>query len=150
MQFEINLKEELTPSVYRNYSKFVYDEVLRFIKRLSYQKKDNYKIREFQLLNSSSVEYIKWDKETPDSLDILYYINHCLVLKKRRGIYYITLDEHQKIKGSKTKVSKVIRLLEFGNEEIRELPVIRRAMTYYSRNYKALAKEYIARRLGDR
>lgn len=143
MYVELKFSEKLDQGLYEDYCKFIFQEI-----KVTTKQKMNplkYQVRESFVLNS---KVIKWTYK-PLSIDLVYYMNHCLEMKKVRGVYVIRLNEKTKVKGSKTKVSTLIRLLEYGNEVLKPLPLIRVVMSYYRKNYPYLLKEFFERRLSE-
>lgn len=143
MYVELKFNEELDKGLYEDYCRFIFQEIKSMISQKVNPLK--YHVRETFVLNS---KVIKWIYK-PTSLDLVYYINHCLEMKKVRGVYVIRLNEKMKVRGSRTKVSTLVRLLEYGNEVLKPLPLVRTVMSYYQKSYPYLLKEFFERRLSE-
>lgn len=127
---------------YRTFCRLLFLSIKATIQTNINMKK--YRVREKAILKSS---VIQWDKKPPKELDLVYYINHCLELVFLNGNYVIRLNDKLKIPGSSTRVSTLIRLLEYGNEEIPAYPYIRTILADYRSSYLQKATEYIKEKL---
>lgn len=138
MYFRILFDEDEFPSkLYKDYSKFLYKSIKKDIRNSINRFK--YLVREPLVLESS---LIKWNHEPPKTIDLVYYINNALVLREDHGVYYITLN-NKLIRGSSTPISTLVRLLEYGNENIPPLPLIRSILLRYQATYKTLMFNYL-------
>lgn len=126
--------EKINKFFYRRISQIIYRMLLEDIKNNINKKK--YSIREKEILKSG---VIQWDGKPPKSIDLVYYVTHCLELVYKRGCYVIQLNDRKIIPGSSTKVSTLIRLLEYGNEKITPYPYIRNFLMYYEDHYEDIA-----------
>lgn len=143
MQFKIHFEQRINPILYEDYCRFILDEVQDSIKDLINPLK--YKVREEYVLSTPLIKWIK----VPKRIDLVYYITHCLELVKIKGDYVIRVSPKLKLPYSLTKVSFLIRLLEYGNEKLPALPVIRRVLSYYANNYQKLFDIYFERRMTE-
>lgn len=143
MLFRIHFNQEVYPPLYEDYCKFLFEEIKSSIRKSVNPRK--YRVREKLVINS---KVLKW-KVTPESLDLTKYVNSCLEMVKVKGDYVIRLNQKTKVDGSLTKVSTLIRLLEYGNEKIPPVPTIRNVFRYYSENYGDLLSEFFERRMKD-
>lgn len=139
--FKIHFDEEIYRPLYNDYCKFLFGSIKDSIRRQ--MKKEKYEIRESVIIKSS---VIRWYKSPPKKLDIAKYINSCLELIKIRGEYVVALNERKRVKGSSTKVSTLVRLIEYGNEVITPYPLIRRIISYYQSHYKDMILEFMKER----
>lgn len=142
VRFKIHFDEIKDRKLYQEFCEFIYEEVVRSVKESINPLK--YHVREKDVLASS---LIKWVHRPPKSINLPYYVENCLVLVKEKGEYVIQIDTSMRVHYSKTPVSTLIRLLEFGNEKVKPLPVIRRVLAYYQNNYPYLVKEFIKRKV---
>ncbi len=138
MLLKLNFNADIRKDLYHDISKFIYKNMLEDIQILTKKKSANYKMRESLLFDSNLIDWVK----KPKSLDLVDYVNNSIKLNEVNGTYEITLDESRKVRGSNTKVSKLVRLLEFGTLEIKELPVLRRVFLQYKDNYHKLVYDY--------
>lgn len=138
MLLKLNFNADIRKDLYHDISKFIYKNMLEDIQTLTKKKSANYKMRESLLFDSNLIDWVK----KPKSLDLVDYVNNSIKLSEVNGTYEITLDESRKVRGSNTKVSKLVRLLEFGTLEIKELPVLRRVFLQYKDNYHKLVYDY--------
>ena len=138
MLLKLNFNADIRKDLYHDISKFIYKNMLEDIRILTKKKSANYKMRESLLFDSNLIDWVK----KPKSLDLVDYVNNSIKLNEVNGTYEITLDESKKVRGSNTKVSKLVRLLEFGTLEIKELPVLRRVFLQYKDNYHKLVYDY--------
>lgn len=138
MLLKLNFNADIRKDLYHDISKFIYKNMLEDIQTLTKKKSANYKMREPLLFDSNLIDWVK----KPKSLDLVDYVNNSIKLNEVNGTYEITLDESKKVRGSNTKVSKLVRLLEFGTLEIKELPVLRRVFLQYKDNYHKLVYDY--------
>lgn len=138
MLLKLNFNADIRKDLYHDISKFIYKNMLEDIRILTKKKSANYKMREPLLFDSNLIDWVK----KPKSLDLVDYVNNSIKLNEVNGTYEITLDESKKVRGSNTKVSKLVRLLEFGTLEIKELPVLRRVFLQYKDNYHKLVYDY--------
>lgn len=145
MQFEIKFESKVNPTIYREFSEFIF---LHMKKAVSCQVRKNYKkykLRENLILSSS---LIKWKRGVaPSSIDLPYYVENCLELVNIKGVYVIRLNEFWLVRGSLTRVKTLIRILEFGTLKIPPLPVVSRIFRFYSKNYKNLFTEFVKERV---
>jgi len=144
MQIRLEFNENINQSVYKSFSKYILKEVKRSIRKLADPRK--YKVRESLVIDSP---LIKWNRK-PNSIDLLQYINECLVLRYIKGCFVITLDDHKRIRRSRTKLSKLIRMLEYGTDSIPAYPLIRSVMQYYQENYSLMVMNYVKGSLYER
>ena len=131
-----------------------YDRVLNvYVRQLFKVIKDDirtkaniqkYKVREPYIL---SMDFIKWRNEVPDHIDLFYYVTRCLVLKKEKECYVITLNDRALVNGSLTLVKDLIRLLEYGNEKLPAYPLIRNILMYHQEHWKDEFSKVVARSL---
>ena len=135
MKLEIDHRK-IPREFYSVFCKVLFMNLCKAIKENINPKK--YKIRENAILSSS---VIRWNKKPPRTIDLVYYITHCLELVYVKGNYIIRLNESKRIPGSSTKVSTLIRLLEFGNEKIPAYPYIRRYIQIYMDSYNEVIKK---------
>lgn len=138
MQLRIHFDQEISPSLYRRYSQYLFKKVKDDIEDSIDLRK--YKVREPYILSS---KFIKWKGETPKSIRLDYFVCHCLELVTVKGEYVIRLNDSLIIPKSRTRVSLLVRLLEYGNERIPACPVIRKVLVYYSKVYKELLPEFL-------
>lgn len=144
MQFEIKFESKVNPTIYREFSEFIF---LHMKKAVSFQVRKNYKkykLRENLILSSS---LIKWKEVAPSSIDLTYYVENCLELVNIKGVYVIRLNEFWLVRGSLTRVKTLVRILEFGTLKIPPLPIVSRIFRFYSKNYKNLFTEFIKERV---
>lgn len=143
MQLRIHFDDEsINPSLYKNYCEFILDKINETIAQKADPRK--YKVREELILKSS---LISWRGDPPKSIDLMHLVCHCLSLKRIKGEYVITLNEYRLVPKSRTKLSKLIRLLEYGNEEIPPYPLIRSILVYYQKIYPNLMPEFMLERM---
>ena len=124
MQFKIHFDAEVNPGLYRDYCMFLFDKVKESVSDLINPRK--YKVREKAVIESSVMRWVV----VPLELDLVYYVENCLELVKVKGEYVIRVRDDLRVRGSRTKVKTLIRLLEYGNEKIPSYPVIRRVLLY--------------------
>lgn len=141
MQFKLHFDQEINPYLYKDYCEFIFDEVKDSVKELIDPRK--YKVRQQAVLESS---VIKWTK-VPKTISLVYYMTHCLELVKIKSEYVIRVNPKMTLPYSRTKVSLLIRLLEYGNEKIPPLPLLRRVMDYYAKNYQTLFDLFLERKM---
>lgn len=148
MQFEINLGDNINPTIYYEFSKYVFDSMKVSLKYQTYRNYKKYKLRERLVLKSS---LIKWKRGVvPSGIDLPFYVSNCLELVNIKGKYVIRLNKYWVVKGSTTKVSTLVRLLEHGNDKVPPLPVVSKVFRVYSKYYKSLFSEYIIKKVIDR
>lgn len=143
MQFEIRV-DDLDSEFYDDYAEFVFSEVEEDISDLVERNIKKYRAREFVVINSP---LMKWKRSPPSRINLARYVRNCLSLIKVRGVYVVRLDESQTVRGSLTKVSTLVRALEYGTETIPEFSLIRRVVSYYRDNCNDMFDEYIEERL---
>ena len=136
--FRIHFDSKVHKGLYNSYCKFLFKMIKRTIHSVINPKK--YKVREKVLLESS---FIKWISYPPKRLDLAKLVENSLVMKRWRGEYIITLDYSKKLRGSTTKVSDIIRLLEYGAPGFPPYPVITRVLLYYSKVYRNLMIKFM-------
>ena len=141
MQFKIHFDQEVNPGLYRDYCEFLFDRVEDSVRELINPLK--YHVREKVVIKSPVIRWIK----VPDSVNLTQYVENCLEMVRDRGEYLIRVREDQRIRGSRTKVKTLIRLLEYGNDKIPAYPVIRVVLSYYSQIYQNLLVEFIRERM---
>lgn len=144
MFFKIHFETNIYSPLYEDYCKFLYEEIQQSIKDKVDKRK--YDVRVPYIINSS---VMKWNTKPPATVNLVYYITHCLELSKEKGEYVIRINPRIKVLGSKTKVSTLVRLLEYGNEKIPPLPVVRSVLLYYQVAYPYLLTEFIERRMTE-
>lgn len=144
MFFKIHFDKEVYAPLYEDYCRFLYEEIQKSVKNSINKRK--YDVRVPYVINSS---IMKWNNKPPSSLNLVYYVTHCLELVREKNEYVIRVNPKMKVLGSKTKVSTLIRLLEFGNEKIPPLPVICSVLKYYQERYPYLLTEFIERRMTE-
>lgn len=143
MQFKIPFDSKGDSGLYNDYCRFVFSEIKKSIEALINPLK--YQVRQNSVINSS---VISWDsEEPPETINLVYYMTHCLEMVKVRKDYVIRVNDTRKISGSSTKVSTLVRLLEYGNESVSAYPVITRVLDYYRKNYKNLMIKFIRERM---
>jgi hypothetical protein len=142
VQFNIELSnKELMPSLYNDYSKFLFSKIKETISLEINSLK--YKVREPYILSCSIIE---WAGNPPKSIDLERIIKNCLVLKRIKGTYVIKVS-NRKIPGTYTKMSTLVRLLEYGNEDIPPYPLIRSVFKFYYKIYKDLIPQFMNERM---
>lgn len=142
ISFKIHFDARINQSLYEDYCRFIFDSIQNNIEDLINSRK--YKVRERLVLESS---VIKWDIRPPSSIDLAKYVKNCLEMVRDKGEYVIQVSPLQKIENSSTKVSTLVRLLEYGNERIPPYPVIRTVMRYYRKFYSRLFIKFIKERM---
>lgn len=142
MQFEIFVPNA-NPYIYAEFSRFIFDDMKDTIKTLVDHNSKHYKIREPLVLSSSLIDWVK----TPKEINLEYYVKNCLELRKYHGKYIIRINPNKLIKGTKTPVIKLIRMLEYGTNRMPEYSLIRKVFAYYSKNYLTLFNKFVERRL---
>ena len=83
------------------------------------------------------------------TFDLFYYITHCLYLHRDRGCYIIALENTTPVRGSRTLVKDLVRLLEYGNEVLPPYPLIREILSYYQQNWEEEFANVIEKVLGE-
>lgn len=141
MRLEIKFNEEIHPSLYKDYSKFLYQSILRSISREI--DPFRYSIREPFV---QQLGLIKW-KKYPRRVDLASQIKNCLILSKENGIYVIKLDDKSLVRGSRTKVSTVVRALEYGCKWMNPYPLVRRVLLDYQFHYDEMLVDFIRERM---
>ena len=142
MRLEIKFDENLIPSVYTNYSKFIYRQMKRQVHLIVLKNYKKYQIREDLVRNCG---LIKW-KGDPSPLDLVRYVENCLQLVKDKGVYVVRINPYLRVKNSYTPIATLVKILEYGTEKIPELPILRRVFMYYRLHYKYLFVEYMKER----
>lgn len=143
IRFKIPFNPNDDPGFYDDYCRFIFSEVKKSIESLINPLK--YRVRQNSIINSS---LLVWDtEEPPKTIDLVYYVTHCLEMVKVRQEYVIRLNDTNKVSGSSTKVSTLVRLLEYGNEKVDAYPLITRVLNYYKKNYKNLMIKFIRERM---
>ena len=146
MQFKIYLNEEMPMRIKREFAIYLFKKMKEDLKYRVKQYYKKYEVREGLVLNSTLV---KWNGKIPSHLNLPYYVENCLTLSCSYGEFYIKVDDHQLVQGSRTPVSLLIKMLEYGTEEIPRFPLVRRLFSYYSNNYLSLFNEFVEERAGD-
>lgn len=142
IQFKISKPPRGDDNFYEEYSRFIFSRVKHSVEKSADPLK--YKARVADVLSSS---VIKWDGDPPPSfIDLRSYVIRCLVMVKVKGEYVIKINESQRVHKSRTKVSTLVRLLEYGNERVLAYPVITRVLMHYQKIYPYLVKEFLTRR----
>jgi hypothetical protein len=126
--------------LYRIYSEYLFKKIQRQLRKEVRKHIKRYEVRIPYLLTTS---LIHWKKYPPKTINLFYYLDNCLELVNRKGTYVIKLNDYKLVRGSFTKVSTLIRILEYGTDKIPELPVIRHLFSYYSKNYNSLFNEFV-------
>ena len=139
MRLEIN-KGKLNGYFYDKVCKLIYKSVIEDLKKNINKRK--YSVREEAVLESG---IIKWKGAVPAHIDLVNYITNCLELVFEGNIYVIRLNDRQVVRGSTTKVSTLIRLLEYGNEKITPYPYITCLLKKYEKAYEQIADEFLRR-----
>lgn len=137
IKFEIEYDDKGNDPLYRILCYKIFYSLKSEINRSLDPRK--YKIREPFILKSS---LIKWNGDPPDSIDLVDYVNNCLTINYIEGYYVIGLDD-RRIPGSTTKLSTLIRLLEYGNEKLPAYPLIRNIIMDYKLHYKERVLDYL-------
>lgn len=145
MQFKIDI-DGLDKRLYSEYCDFIFDKMNEDLEDLVDQYSKNYKVRESWILDSSLIDWSS--EEKPDSIDLKEIVKKCLEMKSSKGYYFIKVDEDDIIPGSITKVSKLIRALEYGFDKYPELLVVRKLMKYYSEYYDDFYEEFMEEQFG--
>ena len=144
IQFKIS-NQNGDQGLYNDFCKYLFSEIKDAVSQLADPRK--YKVRERYVIESS---VIKWRGDPPDSVDLMKLVVNSLELVKIRGEYFIRVNDRRLIPRSSTKVSTLVRLMEYGNEKIRPYPVITRVLRYYYENYQSLVKDFLIKRLRRR
>lgn len=142
IQFKIHFNTKIGRALYEDYCRFIFDSVKQTIHKSIDNRK--YKVREKAILESS---VIQWDGRPPRHIDLIYYVENCLVMTKEYGEFLIHLDESKVIPNSSTKVSTLIRLLEYGNELIPPYPLVSQVILYFSQAYPNLLLQFMKARM---
>lgn len=146
MQFKIYIGENIPMRIKRKFALYIFrkmKEELRYKVRRYHRK---YEVRESLVLSSTLV---KWNGKVPSHLNLPNYVENCLTLSYSYGDFYIKVDDRQLIRGSRTPVFLLIKMLEYGTEEIPRFPLVRKLFDYYSNNYLNLFTEFAEERAGD-
>lgn len=144
MQIELRFDQRLDNQLYKDYANFIYKSVKQDIAKQINPKK--YKLRVPLLLECP---LIKWKiSSKPKSIDLVPIVNNCLELVKSQGVYIIRINEYRRFPYSYTKVSTVIRILEYGTESIPMYQVIRLVLNKYRIQYKYLFYKYMEETFG--
>lgn len=141
MQFKIHFDQEVNPGLYQDYCDFLFDMIERSVSELINPLK--YHVREKSVIESPVIRWIK----VPKTINLVSYVENCLEMVRDKGEYVIRVREDQRVRGSRTKVKTLIRLLEYGNEKIPAYPVIRVVLKTYSKIYQNLLVEFIRERM---
>lgn len=141
VQFKIEFDETYSPALYQDYSKFVFESVIDTLRDQVNLRK--YKVRESQVLESS---VINWTHK-PRTVNLYRLVEDSLVLRRENGVYTICLDSYKYVPGSKTKLSTLVRLLEYGNEKIQPYPLVSSVLHYFAENYKFMVLEFMKARM---
>lgn len=143
MQFKLHFDYEVNCDLYEDYCKFIFDEVCSAVDNLVDPRK--YRVRESYILTTPLMKWV----QVPKRINLVYYITHCLEMVKVKSEYVIRVNPRIKLPYALTKVEFLIRLLEYGNEKLPALPVIRRVMMYYSQNYQTMLDKFLERRMTE-
>jgi len=136
MKFDIVLKEKVSRSLYSMFCLALYRKILKEIRQdINYQR---YDLRQEEILKYN---LIQWDT-TPRNINIKRYIEDCVVLTLNNGIYSIGLDENAIVRYSTTKVSTLVRIIEYGTEHISPHPYVIPLLKYYAENYEKLFRNF--------
>lgn len=146
MQFKIYLNEEMPMRIKRKFAIYLFDKMKEDLKYQVRQYHKKYEVREGLVLNSTLV---KWNGKIPSHLNLPNYVENCLTLSCSYGEFYIKVDDRQVIRGSRTPVLLLIKMLEYGTEEIPQFPLVRRLFDNYSNNYLNIFNEFVEERAGD-
>ena len=126
LQLIIPIDNEETSGLLNRYVRRLFQVIQQDIQYKANRQK--YKVREPYILQ---MNFIKWNDKPPDTIDLFYYITHSLYLHKGRNCYIIELNDRPLVTGSKTLVKDLVRLLEYGNENLPPYPLIRDILLYY-------------------
>lgn len=113
---------------------------------ISHRKFDRY---EEYLLNS---DIIKWTIDKPDSINVVDLCNiiansfKCCEMKNNS--FSIKIDRFAKLKGSRTRLATLARILDKGNEEVPGTLFISSVLNKHSKNINELWKIYVSMKLG--
>lgn len=140
MEIRIEMKEGVKPSICSSFARYLSRRLQRDISREVRRKSKNYKVREEFILTTP---LIKWTSRPPKSIDLISYFDNCVEVKRLRGAYVIQINPRPLVKGSKTTVKYLIRVLEYGTQKLPALPVVRKIFSYYSRNYLKMFNDYL-------
>lgn len=136
MRLEID-PSKINKYFYKKICKLIYKTIVNDLRKNINKKK--YLVREKAVLESG---IIKWKGKPPKQIDLVNYITNCLELVFERNMYVIRVNERQIISGSTTKVSTLIRLLEYGNEKLTPYPYITLLLKKYEQTYEQIAIEF--------
>lgn len=128
------------PALYNDYCQFLFESMKKSV--IANMDLRKYKLREPLILSSSVIDW----KYPQSRINLTRYLRNCLELVKENGIYVVRVNPRMVIRNSRTKVSTLIRLLEYGNEKIPPLPLLRTIFQIYRDTYPDRIVEFIESR----
>lgn len=143
MQLRIHFENEISRDLYEDYSEFLFDRICEEVHDLINPRK--YKVREPLVLSSSVIKWV----HKPQTIDLESYVERCLELVIVEGEFVIRVDPRSLVRGSRTRVLTLIRLLEYGSEVVPPYKVVTRVLLKYSKIYKRLLLSYLEERLSE-
>lgn len=145
IQFKLSKPPRGDERLYEDYCRFIFSEIRKAVENLADPLK--YKVRSPDVLESS---VIRWIGDPPDFIDLRSYVIRSLEMVRIKGEYIVRVSESQRVYGARTKVSTLVRLLEYGNEKVLAYPVITRVLQYYQKKYPYLLNEYFKKKVTNK
>ena len=132
---------EIIPEFCNALLKEIKSDILSHINYIQMNKREKYLIE---------AKFIKWiDK--PESINMSKICNFIVRSFKcknlKNNIYSISIDNSIRLPNSKTKIDKVARFLDQGNENIQPTQFISRILRFYMKNINSYWKSYASNKL---
>ena len=124
------------------------------LKNIKTDIRDNISYRKFNRYEKYLLEsnLIRWKVDKPSSINVVELCNiiansfKCYEMKDNS--FSIKIDRSIKLRGTKTRIATIARLLDKGNEEIPGTLFISSVLNKYSKNINKFWQVYVSMKLG--
>ena len=124
------------------------------LKNIKTDIRDNISYRKFNRYEKYLLEsnLIRWTVDKPDSINVVELCNiiansfKCYEMKDNS--FSIKIDRSVKLRGTKTRIATIARLLDKGNEKVPGTFFISSVLNKYSKNINKFWQVYVSMKLG--
>lgn len=144
-KFEIDKMDKDEIEIIPNFCKYLLSEIKSdIIENISYIQMNK---RKDYLINTKIINWIEKPKDINMHKICLFIVNSFVCKHIKNNVYSISINPMIKLPMSKTKIDKVARFLDKGNEQVQPTQFISKILRVYMKNINKYWKLYASNEL---
>lgn len=144
MWIKFHFDTPIRNDLYSSYCRYLYDKINDELSSIINSNHRKYQLRSEYILSNHLIDWV--DDKYARYFNLESLLMNCLYLVREDGEYIVKVTDDL-IPHSTTPVSRIVRLVEYGNESIKPLPAVRKVIDKYRLIYRNLFSNFMMERM---